>query len=335
MIVIIPDTNVIVAASIKTYYEGTEYKLNTQHKFHDESSQLFDIIKDEKYPNVKSILLEKVKTECASALPKAVRDTCENAVVEDAVKKAVKKISKKLRKNIEKNEKEIKVLKDVYSEIPNTIKGLRKKQINEEMTDLEKAVEITSIKTMDSVVRDPRHVDLDPSKFVDLWNGFYKEATKLKNNDLNKLCERNVAKIIHDCEAVMSLFVDRKPPNLDYNKVCSNLELVNECFEELIAKNKDSKQVVAHIKSEKGGHSHKPDKRILAQAATYKRLVDDPESKDHIPNCEIYIASNDRKFFSPHRGDSTITDAIYDEFKIICDSPKEIVGIVKKSKDNA
>lgn len=39
----------IVVASIKTYYEGTEYKLNTQHKFQDESSQLFDIITDKEY----------------------------------------------------------------------------------------------------------------------------------------------------------------------------------------------------------------------------------------------------------------------------------------------
>ena len=118
MIVIIPDTNVIVASSIKANYEGT-YKLNIPHKFHDESSQLFDIIKDK---NVKGILLEKVKSECGDALPDAVRDTCENAVVDDVVKKVVRNTTKKLEGNTEKNEKEINVLKKVYSEIPNTIK---------------------------------------------------------------------------------------------------------------------------------------------------------------------------------------------------------------------
>ncbi|MCY4490878.1 MAG: hypothetical protein OXC46_05360 [Thaumarchaeota archaeon] len=125
--IIIPDTNVIVAASIKNYYKETKYKLNTQHIFYDGSSQLFHIIKDkEGYPNVRGILLEKVESECSGAFVKAIRDTCENAVVENVVKKAVKKAIKKLEENIVKNKKEIKVLKDVYSEISNTIKWLKK-----------------------------------------------------------------------------------------------------------------------------------------------------------------------------------------------------------------
>ena len=336
MIVIIPDTNVIVAASIKTYYEGI-YKLNTQHKFHDESSQLFDIIKDEKYPNVKGILLEKVKTECLGALTNAVRDTCENAVVEYVVKQAVRGIIEKLAENKKKNEKEIKVLKAVYSEIPNTINWLRKELHDKKLMNLEKSVEDTWKNAMRKVMYDECTIVPSSSKLNNLWWEIDEETTKWKNDKLNELCDDKAEKIRTPCVNVMiSLFkvLMTPKPKLDYNKVSSNLELVNECFEELKQKNKNSKQVVAHVKSEKGGHSHDPDKRILAQAATYKRLVDDPESKEYIPNCEIYIASNDTKFFSPHRGDSTITDAItdaiYDEFKITCNSPKEIVDIVKK-----
>ena len=152
--IIIPDTNVIVAASIRTYYEGTEYKLNAPHKFHDESSQLFDIIKDKDYPNVRGILLEKVESECGDALPDAVRDTCENAVVEDVVKKVVRNTTKKLEENTEKNEKEINVLKKVYSEIPNTIKWLSKESYDKKSANLEKAVEDTWKNAMRKVMYD-------------------------------------------------------------------------------------------------------------------------------------------------------------------------------------
>ncbi|MCY4490904.1 MAG: hypothetical protein OXC46_05495 [Thaumarchaeota archaeon] len=334
MIVIIPDTNVIVASSIKAHYEGT-YKLNIPHKFHDESSQLFDIIKDKEYPKVKGILLEKVKSECLGALTNAVRGSCEYKVVEDVVMQAMKTIIEKLEENKKKNEKEIKVLKAVCSEIPNTIKWLRKELSDKKLMNLEKAVENTWKNAMRKVMYDKCTIVTNSSKLNNLWWKIDEEATKWKNDKLNELCDDRTEKIRTPCVKVMiSLFKVLETPKLDYNKVCSSLELVNECFDELITKNKNSKQVIAHIKSEKGGHSHKPDKRILAQASTYKGLVDDPESKDYIPNCEIYIASNDRKFFSPYRGDSTITDAIRTKFKIICDSPKEIVGIVKKSKDN-
>ncbi|MCY4490897.1 MAG: hypothetical protein OXC46_05455, partial [Thaumarchaeota archaeon] len=37
--------------SIKAHYEGN-YKLNIPHKFRDESSQLFDIIKDKEYSHI-------------------------------------------------------------------------------------------------------------------------------------------------------------------------------------------------------------------------------------------------------------------------------------------
>ena len=164
------------------------------------------------------------------------------------------------------------------------------------------------------------------------------EATKWKNDKLNELSIGRAEKITTPCEEVMiSLFkkLETPKPRLDCCEVLGNFERVYDCFVELVVKNKNSKQVVAHIESEKGGHSHYPDKLILAQVATCKKLVDNPESKDYIPNCKIYIASNDKKFFSPSKEDRTITDAIYDEFKIICDSPKKIVVAVKKNfKDN-
>ena len=92
---------------------------------------------------------------------------------------------------------------------------------------------------------------------------------------------------------------------------------VKKMFEDLFAKYKNSElppQLVAPKKSEEyDKHPHDNDKLILAQT-TYITSVYS-ESK-------IYIASNDKKFFSPYNGDRTITDAICDEFEITCDSAK-------------
>ena len=101
-------------------------------------------------------------------------------------------------------------------------------------------------------------------------------------------------------------------------------------FEDLFKKYKNTKlppQLAKHKKSEKGGHPHDNDKLILAQTI-YITLVYS-ESK-------IYIASNDTGFFSPYKGDSTITNAIYIEFGIICANPKRIHSIVfTNSNDEA
>ena len=81
------------------------------------------------------------------------------------------------------------------------------------------------------------------------------------------------------------------------------------------------------------------------QADTHKTLIDDPESEIHIPNCKTYIASNDKRFFSPFikregdsdktKEDSTITQFIQKEFDITCNSPEKILDIVlQNSKDN-
>ena len=92
-------------------------------------------------------------------------------------------------------------------------------------------------------------------------------------------------------------------------------------FDELKTYDENSEQVAEHKKSEeKNQKKHDPDKLILAQAATYKKSVNS--------KYKIYIASNDTRFFSPYKGDSTITDAIRDKFGIICGNPKEICDAV-------
>ena len=93
--VIIPDTNVILAASININYEETIHNIKIQHIFHDESSQLFYIINDEEHPKVMGILLEKIESESRGALMNTIKDPCEDATVELVVKKAVKKLTKK------------------------------------------------------------------------------------------------------------------------------------------------------------------------------------------------------------------------------------------------
>ncbi len=67
-------------------------------------------------------------------------------------------------------------------------------------------------------------------------------------------------------------------------------------------------------------HKNKNDKQILAEAITIKNTLD---------NSQFYIASNDKKFFSPitlkggFKSD-LVTKEIYNRFGIICDTPKEI-----------
>ena len=104
---------------------------------------------------------------------------------------------------------------------------------------------------------------------------------------------------------------------------------VKEMFDKLsdkyedVDKDEQPLQYAEHKKSEEcDEHPHDNDKLILAQADRHK--INNPRSK-------IYIASNDKKFFSPHKGDSTITDAIYVEFKIRCDTPKNILIIVLRN----
>lgn len=197
------------------------------------------------------------------------------------------------------------------------------KPYDKKSTNLEKAVEDTWKNAMRKVMYDEDTTLHNSSKLNNLWWEIDEEATKWENDNLNKLCRRNVAKIDHDCSAVMdSLFDMLWMPKLDCKNVCDNLKIVCELFDELKTKNKNSNQVVAHKKSEeKDPKKHDADKLILAQTIYITSVCSESE---------IYIASNDRKFFSPYKGDSTITNAIRIKFEITCDSPEKIVDKVKK-----
>ena len=72
---IVFDTNIILSASINVYYEAKHY----QHKFNDESIELFELIKHKKYYDVEGILLEKVYSECTNTIMSALEDVYENA----------------------------------------------------------------------------------------------------------------------------------------------------------------------------------------------------------------------------------------------------------------
>lgn len=68
---IIPDTNVIVSASI---LENLKDIGIVKHTFYDESIQLFSLFKKQT-PHVEGIAIPKVKSECFRVLSQAVKDT--------------------------------------------------------------------------------------------------------------------------------------------------------------------------------------------------------------------------------------------------------------------
>ena len=70
MTYIIPDTNVIVSASINYCFEEIG---NIKHIHHDESYRLFNLISQT--ASVRGIFLKKVNSECWGALLKAIKDT--------------------------------------------------------------------------------------------------------------------------------------------------------------------------------------------------------------------------------------------------------------------
>ena len=154
-----------------------------------------------------------------------------------------------------------------------------------------------------------------------------------KNAELN--CLAQVSKIIDDdgClektvmpDAELDWHAKNEATHAPYSQL-----RVKKMFEDLFKKYKNTKlppQLAKHKESEKGGHPHDSDKLILSQAGRMSCVLP--------PKSKIYIASNDTGFFSPHKGDSTITNATYIEFGITCANPKRIRSIVfPNSNDKA
>ena len=176
------------------------------------------------------------------------------------------------------------------------------------------------------------------SKLDILWHEIDKEAMTWKKDDLWELydCILNdlLTKCRHNEKALLESFEEKL--SLDNKEVCTNRKMVNEFFEE-VKKIKDSKQVDEHIKSEKDDkNKHDKDKKILAQAFTYKKLVNS--------KYKIYIASYDMRFFSPllkknwegktEVEDDIITQRIQKKFKITCNSPEKILEILDSPLEN-
>lgn len=68
---IIPDTNVIVSASI---LENIEEVGIIKHKFYDQSIQLFSIFKKQN-SDIEGIAIPQVKSECLRVLSRAIKNT--------------------------------------------------------------------------------------------------------------------------------------------------------------------------------------------------------------------------------------------------------------------
>ena len=93
MNVIIPDSNVILAAVFNTTIEG----ISIRDRFHDDSSQLLDRIKDKTDRNVKGILLPQVDGECREKL---IFSGLEDLHIRAVARKIVKKVAEKIVKEI-------------------------------------------------------------------------------------------------------------------------------------------------------------------------------------------------------------------------------------------
>ena len=100
MSVIIPDTNVILAAALEFTYDGT---IHTQHQFHVESSRLLDMIKENS--NVMGMLLPKVDEESSAGLSLAFIDLRAVAGARRIVRNVASKAAKEAAENMAKQNK--------------------------------------------------------------------------------------------------------------------------------------------------------------------------------------------------------------------------------------
>ena len=376
MIAIIPDTNVILAATFNITYEEI---ISLQHKFHEKSSELLDLIKDDS--NVNGIFLPKVEEESLEGVFSVFNDlrtvTLARQIVRDVAREIARKVAKRIRKNyaeaktleyqyleiIFKNHsirdpskiskfllgtetpREIVYLRNLYSVLPVIYVDWKKfkqkiKQENKQKSRrariefvldcasecvpkdeacydyntsteyrFDRLVEYSKEELWNVIKSEIRHVELDYSST--------KTAKKYYSLQMGNLLDDLVrADSIHDAEK--SWYANNETAHVSASQL-----VVKELFENLITKHKDkpSPQVAKHIESEvKDKHSHDLDKLILSQAVIYKKSVNS--------KYKIYIASNDTRFFSSYKGDSTITDAIRDKFGIICGNPKEICDTV-------
>ncbi|MCY4490980.1 MAG: hypothetical protein OXC46_05900 [Thaumarchaeota archaeon] len=160
MNVIIPDSNVILAAVFNTTIEG----ISIRDEFHDDSSQLLDIIKDEAYPNVKGILLPQVDGECRKKL---IFSGLEDLHIRAVARKIVKKVAEKVAK-----ERYNDLLQEKYLEIvtSDTIHVKYPRDLNK-FKDLPVPVEIMYLRNLYCVLP---AIDID-SKYIDSKNEILKD----------------------------------------------------------------------------------------------------------------------------------------------------------------
>ena len=361
MNVIIPDTNVILVATLKFTYDGT---IHTQHPFHVNSSKLLNVIKNKnEYPNVSGILLPKVNKECRDKFRSVFRDLRTVAVARQIVKKVATVVVKKLASERTGNATEFRKLREKYFQIIvkdhhlSHPRDIKRKDLGHEipreieyLRDLYFVLPVTYINWKE-IKQKPLSYRI---AFVlrcalkevlsgyrgDLWPEIEYEIKNLQLNDLSiknagLYCFEQMKELIGDdgCleKAVMpDAELDWHANNETTDTPDSQLR-VKRMFEDLFKKYKNTKlppQLAKHKESEKGGHPHDSDKLILSQAGRMSCVLP--------PKSKIYIASNDTGFFSPHKGDSTITNAIYIEFGITCANPKRIRSIVfPNSNDKA
>lgn len=257
---IIPDTNVIVSASIM---ENLEEIGIVKHEFYDTSIQLFSLFKKQT-PDVEGIAIPKVKSECFGVLSRAVKDT------------------------FVPNRKLDPVLKEKF---------------------YDNAVSIVSSSEhkMRNLLARLRKIQLDPVQIAKNLQDVQNMSKDLKRDYDNKYKRKDWR---------------RKESKKRAKPVTSEPKWQQEQKDEAVLAHgvqvtRESKQLERFVRK----YPNASDQEILAQAITFKILLNDPDSR-------ILLASSDTGFFSPYYyygGKSdTVTERIFVKFGIRCDHPRQI-----------
>lgn len=259
--VIIPDTNVIVSASIMQNLQ----KLGVvKHVFYDESIQMFSLFMTRS--DVKGVVVPQVMTECFRVLAQSAKNTLVHET--HRLSPTTKSYEHAIGIAVSSNLRMLRLLRRLsLAEIDDDefLKNLRR--VVDMSTDLKRIYEKT-YKTRESRINEAK----DRAKSTATEPAWSKEQK---------------------------------------NEVISTYKMQVKC---------EARQLARFV----GKYPNKSDQKILAQAITYK---------DSLLNTgEIFIASLDMGFFSPHRRGVTVSDIvtkrIFREFKITCDLPRRVFEIV-------
>lgn len=259
---VIPDTNVVVAASIM---ENIDEIGIIKHHFYDQSIQLFSLFKS---PNgIEGFAIPKVKAECFGVLSRAVKEVF------------VPKQSMDLSLKEKFYNNAVGIISSSEHKMRSLLSRLRKVKIDQ--------------KNVQNNLRDVEDMSRELQK---LYHQTYQRYNRRRKESK-----------------------ERSKPILSEPKWQKEqkMEVVNTHGEQVT---REAKQLERFMRK----YPNTPDQKILAEVITFKQSLVD---SDHY----VLVASSDTGFFSPYHyygGKSdTVTEAIYNRFKIRCDHPREIFCI--------